>query len=97
MDSICIGKDIDHMRYIQEKNVIAQRRILSSAPHLRLTSMHRLDIEIVSPEVAFDEVRASGVDTPTLVIASSFSKEILPRVRELGWQGDVIDMDGSRL
>ena len=47
MDSICIGKDIHHMRYIQEKNVIAQRRIQSSAPNLRFTSMHRLEVRIV--------------------------------------------------
>jgi hypothetical protein len=32
-----------------------------------------------------------------LVIASSFGREILPHVRELGWTGSIVDLHGERL
>jgi len=56
-----------------------------------------LDIEIVSPEFAFNEVKAASKNKPTLIITSSFASEIHPRVRQLGWQGDVFDFAGNRL
>ncbi len=53
--------------------------------------------EIVSPDSAFREVAARAYSNPMLVIASSFVDEILPRVRSLGWTGEVCDCAGRLL
>jgi hypothetical protein len=52
---------------------------------------------IVSPELAFAEARSPAFSNPILVVASSFVDEILPRVRHLGWGGEIIDSAGNRL
>ena len=52
---------------------------------------------IVSPEVALAEARSPAFSRPVLVIASSFQEEILTRIQELGWTGEVFDMAGNRL
>lgn len=52
---------------------------------------------IVSPEEALRNVDPRGDARPVLVIASSFVKEILPRVRQLGWTGAVLDLAGKKL
>ncbi|HEX4971446.1 MAG TPA: class I SAM-dependent methyltransferase [Steroidobacteraceae bacterium] len=52
---------------------------------------------IISPERAFAEAKASTADAPVLVITSSFVDEILPRVRQLGWQGEIVDLGGNRV
>ena len=51
---------------------------------------------IVSPEDAFAAARAGSGPDPVLVIASSFVREILPRVRGLGWRHEVLDLSGNR-
>lgn len=53
--------------------------------------------EIVSPQVAFAQAKSATPDPPLLVITSSFVDEILPRVRQLGWQGEILDLGGNRL
>jgi hypothetical protein len=52
---------------------------------------------IVSPELAFAEAKSAAFSNPVLVVASSFVDEILPRVRQLGWQGEIRDLSGRRL
>ena len=52
---------------------------------------------IVSPELAFAQAKSPAFSRPILVVASSFVEEILPRVRELGWGGEIIDSAGNRL
>jgi hypothetical protein len=52
---------------------------------------------VVSPATAFERVQQGKFVAPALVITSTFVREILPRVRELGWRGDVFDCDGNRL
>lgn len=52
---------------------------------------------IVSPEVAFAEARSPAFSRPVLVIASSFAEEILPRIQQLGWTGEIVDMAGTIL
>lgn len=54
-----------------------------------------LDTRIVSPKDAFAAIGNSK--DAVLVIASAFVREILPHVRELGWQGDVLDAAGNRV
>jgi SAM-dependent methyltransferase len=56
-----------------------------------------LDSIIVSPAAALAAARSGELANPALIIASSFVDEILPRVRELGWSGDVFDVAGRRL
>lgn len=56
-----------------------------------------LQRKIVSPDAALAEVRSRKFTDPALVITSSFVNEILPRVRQLGWVGDVYDDSGKRL
>lgn len=51
---------------------------------------------IIAPEQAFAAARAQARE-PVLIVASSFAREILPRVRALGWEGDVLDLAGVRL
>jgi len=51
---------------------------------------------IVRPEDALAAATAEADSEPVLVIASSFFREILPRVRQLGWRGDVLDLSGNR-
>jgi hypothetical protein len=53
---------------------------------------------VVSPATAFELVQQGKFAAPpALVITSTFVREILPRVRELGWRGDVFDCDGNPL
>ncbi len=54
------------------------------------------DQPIVSPEHAFSSAAANSGSESVLVIASSFFREILPRVRLLGWRGEVLDLSGNR-
>lgn len=49
---------------------------------------------IVSPEVALAAGKGERGVAPLLVVASSFAREILPRVRQLGWSGEVLDLSG---
>jgi hypothetical protein len=51
---------------------------------------------IVSPEQAFADARMPEFSTSVLVVASSFVEEILPRIRQLGWAGEVFDLAGNR-
>ncbi len=48
---------------------------------------------IITPEVALAALEHANGAEPLLVIASAFGREIAPRVRELGWQGEVRDMN----
>lgn len=50
---------------------------------------------IVSPEQALAAAASVESAGAVLVIASSFAKEILPRVRQLGWTGEVVDLAGN--
>ena len=52
---------------------------------------------VMSPEAAFAEALGERYENPALVITSVFVREILPRVRAMGWTGDVFDYDGNRL
>jgi 2-polyprenyl-3-methyl-5-hydroxy-6-metoxy-1,4-benzoquinol methylase len=56
-----------------------------------------LSSDIVSPGEAFSRARNEGAGEPLLIIASSFAREILPRVRQMGWDAETVDMTGSRL
>jgi hypothetical protein len=56
-----------------------------------------LSSDIVSPAEAFAKARNAGTGEPLLIIASSFAREILPRVRQMGWDAETVDMTGSRL
>jgi len=56
-----------------------------------------LKSQIVSPQYAFAQAKAKLGADPVLVVASSFMREILPRARELGWDGEVLDLAGNRL
>jgi Methyltransferase domain len=55
-----------------------------------------LNSVIVSPREALAKAAVREREC-LLVIASSFAREILPHVRELGWTGGIIDLDGARL
>jgi methyltransferase family protein len=55
------------------------------------------EVAIVAPERALAEATSRRSENPVVVIASSFVREILPRVRALGWVGDVVDLEGNRL
>jgi len=50
---------------------------------------------IVTPEEALAAAESESGSAPLLVIASSFVREILPRVRKLGWTGEVVDLSGD--
>lgn len=52
---------------------------------------------VVGPEVAIEQLKSSPAAAPLLVITSTFVAEILPRIRELGWSGEVYDYRGTRL
>jgi hypothetical protein len=54
-----------------------------------------LQSKIANPEFVFQEANRRIADNPILLITSSFLSEILPRVRQLGWNGDVMDLDGN--
>jgi Methyltransferase domain len=56
-----------------------------------------LSSNIVSPDEAFSRARNEGSGEPLLIIASSFAREILPRVRKMGWDTETVDMTGNRL
>lgn len=56
-----------------------------------------LSSDIVSPAEAFARARSEVGGEPLLIIASSFTREILPRVRQMGWNTETVDMTGSRL
>jgi hypothetical protein len=56
-----------------------------------------LDSTVVSPATALAALRGDAMPGAALVITSSFAAEILPRVRQMGWTGDVFDSAGSRL
>jgi hypothetical protein len=56
-----------------------------------------LTSRIVSPDEALSKVKSAGADGFLLIIASSFVREILPRVRQLGWAGEIVDLSGNRL
>lgn len=56
-----------------------------------------LSSRIVSPEDALARLCSSLSASPLLVITSAFIGEILPRVRQLGWRGEVYDYEGRRL
>ncbi len=51
---------------------------------------------IMSPENALRAAASDAGSEPILVIASSFLREILPRVRSLGWRGEMVDLSGNR-
>jgi SAM-dependent methyltransferase len=53
--------------------------------------------DIVAPAAALARLQAPGSRDAALVITSSFFPEILPRVRELGWQGATYDTAGRLL
>ncbi|HWS68403.1 MAG TPA: class I SAM-dependent methyltransferase [Steroidobacteraceae bacterium] len=53
--------------------------------------------QIVSPESAIAEASSSQFGDPIFVITSSFQDEILPRIRQLGWNGAIFDGTGHRL
>jgi hypothetical protein len=53
--------------------------------------------EIVSPEEALAARNFRPTDRPLLVIASSFVREILPRVKAMGWAGEIVDMNGRSI
>jgi SAM-dependent methyltransferase len=55
-----------------------------------------LQSRVVGPAAAF-AAAAGRLANPALVITSSFVAEILPRVRELGWRGDIFDAAGNQL
>jgi hypothetical protein len=59
---------------------------------MRFVGFDRL---IESPESALSRAAAEGGAEPVLVIASSFLREILPRVRALGWRSTVLDLSGE--
>lgn len=48
---------------------------------------------IIAPAEALS--LAAGQPEAVLVIASSFVREILPRVRQLGWRGTILDLNGE--
>jgi hypothetical protein len=52
---------------------------------------------IVSPEHAIAAARERPESEHVVVITSAFASEILPRVRALGWEGEVRDTSGNRL
>jgi hypothetical protein len=52
---------------------------------------------IVSLEHALASAVAETSHPPVMVIASSFLREILPRVRKLGWRGEVLDLSGNHV
>jgi 2-polyprenyl-3-methyl-5-hydroxy-6-metoxy-1,4-benzoquinol methylase len=56
-----------------------------------------LTSDIVNPGIALSMSGSHGAGEPMLVIASSFVREILPLVRQLGWSGEIVDLSGSRL
>lgn len=56
-----------------------------------------LTCHIIDPEVALAQGQRAAARDPVLVLASSFASEILPRVRQLGWTREVVDMEGRRL
>jgi hypothetical protein len=56
-----------------------------------------LTSDILSPDEAFAKARIGGSGEPLLIIASSFVREILPRVRRLGWTAEIVDLSGNRL
>jgi len=56
-----------------------------------------LNGQIVSPEYAFEEAKYRCFGAPVLVITSSFVREILPRVRRMGWADEVYDLTGKSL
>ena len=56
-----------------------------------------LESRIASPELVFQEANQRIAENPILLITSSFLSEILPRVRQLGWNGEVLDLDGNRV
>jgi hypothetical protein len=53
--------------------------------------------EIVSPEEALSARNFRPADRPLLVIASSFVREILPRVTAMGWADEIVDMNGRSI
>jgi len=59
---------------------------------MRFVGFDRL---IESPESALARAASEGGAGAVLVIASSFLREILPRVRAMGWQGAVLDLSGK--
>ena len=44
-----------------------------------------------------EKVKSAGGSGFLLIIASSFVREILPRVRQLGWAAEIVDLSGNRL
>jgi hypothetical protein len=56
-----------------------------------------LTSRIVSPDEALSKVKSAGGSGFLLIIASSFVREILPRVRQLGWAAEIVDLSGNRL
>jgi Methyltransferase domain len=53
--------------------------------------------EVVAPEMALAAAKRPHERSAAIVITSTFVEEILPRVRALGWDGDVFDSKGVRL
>jgi hypothetical protein len=56
-----------------------------------------LNSRIVSPGEAFSKAKLDGSREPLLIIASSFGREILPQARNLGWDAEIVDLNGNRL
>jgi Methyltransferase domain len=56
-----------------------------------------LGSRVVSPDEAFAGIRADDSRGPLLVVASSFAREIMPRVQSLGWPFETVDLNGNRL
>ncbi|MGH8222683.1 MAG: hypothetical protein ACREQZ_06890, partial [Woeseiaceae bacterium] len=55
------------------------------------------DRPIAGPKETLARAALMGGEEPLLVIASSFAREILPQVRQLGWRGEIVDLAGKRL
>lgn len=56
-----------------------------------------LEARVLEPADALGRARSASGDRPALVISSSFAREIVPRVRALGWDGELFDLNGTRL
>jgi hypothetical protein len=56
-----------------------------------------LEARVLEPADAIARAMSASGARPALVISSSFAREIVPRVRALGWDGELYDLNGTRL
>jgi hypothetical protein len=56
-----------------------------------------LERRILEPRDALERAMSASGNRPAVVISSSFTREIAPRVRELGWDGELFDVNGNRV